>query len=185
MRRVRHAWVLSLLAALATGCASSGSGEKLTPDVAAPTLNQPADRASATIAPTSTNAPPAATAAPRPVETRHVIPDEVKGKAPLDPRWEYRMYHYLPVNERGQHELGLLVRQMTPDGWEIYQVQVAPRGHSQVIFRRPKVRGNPVTPEPKPLDVAKPPTGTGAVTRPAAPVDGPGTPSPLPPAPAR
>ncbi len=176
----RHASALlpfAAAAALAAGCASGGSGEKISPTVAAPTLNQPVNRNTATIPSTSAGAPSPGTAST--TESRHMLPDEVKGKAPLDPRWEYRLYNYLSVNERGQHELSLLLQQLTPQGWELHQVQVAPRGHNKAIFRRPKVRGVPVTPVPRPPDVAAPPPGAGRPPSATPAVDGAGAPSSL------
>ncbi len=177
MTHARHVSVLlpfAAAAALGAGCAAGGSGEKLGPDVAAPTLNQPADRTTATVTPTPADAPVADTRVPR--ETRSVIPPELKAKAPLDERYRYLLFNYLPVNERGQNELGLLLRRYTPLGWELYQVRVRPVGHSQAIFRRPKTPGVPTTPTRR-VDVEErlPRTNPPRVTPPVS--DGPGAPS--------
>lgn len=107
-----------LAAALAAGCASGGSSEKLGPTVNAPTVNHAPERTTATVSPTPAMADATATAptATPGADSRHVLPDLNKMRMPLDTRYEYRLYYYLPVNARGQNELGLLLQQLTPDG---------------------------------------------------------------------
>ena len=174
-----------LAAALAAGCASGGSSEKLGPTVSAPTVNQAPDRTTATVAPTpavaDTSTPPAAT--PR-SESRHVLPDGKAVRAPVDMRYEYRLYYYLPVNARGQNELGLLLQQLTRDGWELYQVQVAPVGHCSALFRRDKRVRIHTNPTDRMAPPAPPATGSGSGAA-SSSGNGTGTPSSLPPAPAR
>jgi len=174
-----------LAAALAAGCASGGSSEKLGPTVNAPTVNQAPERTTATVSPTpamaDTTTAPATTSTPR-TDSRHILPNALATRAPLDTRYEYRFYYYLPVNARGQNELGLLLKQLAPDGWELHQVQVAPVGHCSALFRRDKQVPIRVSPVNRMTSPASPATGTGSAS-PSG--NATGTPSSLPPAPAR
>jgi hypothetical protein len=185
----------ALVATCAAGCASVGDGpEKTSPTISAPTVNQAPDRAAPTLTPALAETETPRTASPARVstESRHMLPDPKASSMPLDQRYEYRLYNYLPVNEKGQNELGLLMRQLIPDGWELHQVQVAPVNHCKAIFRRDRLMPIRLTPAAKPALVlplpaagtappsVAPPSGTPAGTTGST-----GTPSSLPPAPAR
>jgi hypothetical protein len=140
------AWAAAVALALLAGCATGGSSNanRSGPTLSAPTTDTAPARETATISPSSTAPSPArATPTSGPAngtatttETRHQVPTDTTAKTVYDKEWEYRLYRYLPVNERGQAELGMLKSKMRADGWELYRVQVAPVGHSTAIFRR-------------------------------------------------
>jgi hypothetical protein len=190
------AWLAA--AALLAGCAGSGPSktERAGPTVAAPKTDPAPTRETATISPTSANpstaTPPPTSAPATTTETRHQIPTDTTAKSVYDKEWEYRLYRYLPVNERGQAELGLLKSKMRADGWELYSVTVAPVGHSTAIFRRHRKTSVLTNTLPTAPGAGNAAGGTGTST--SAPRTGasgagtpepPGSPSSLPPAPGR
>lgn len=193
------AWLAA--AALLAGCAGGGPSntDRSGPAIQAPKTSPAPARETATVSPSSANPSTAgttSTATPTngqtTTETRHQVPADTTTNTLYDKEWEYRLYRYLPVNERGQAELGLLKSKLRTEGWDLYKVTVAPVGHSTAIFRRHRKASVLTNTLPAGPGAGNATGGTGTST--LAPRTGasgtgtpepPGSPSSLPPAPGR
>jgi hypothetical protein len=187
MSRLMRASILFAAAALPAGCATGGSGDRLGPAVTAPAMDQAPARETATVSPAPLTSDSASDTKTASASSGTLPPAAANaGKTKTVPGYEYRMYHFLSVNAKGQKELGPLVARLSPEGWELHEVRIVPAGYNTAIFRRHQRL--PVTPKPglpqTPAAANTTPGSTGAA-KPAGGTGETGTPSSLPPPPGR